>query len=347
MNRTLPITCLQIRPERRPEVIDLRPRIREVVEGGDLPASRRYFLASHHTTAGFPDRRLRRRLGPDPKRLSDFLAAIREVFPPGAGYKHDDLHLRSELTPAEREGEPLNADAHLAFIGGGFTNTVSIEGSGEEPVWFVDFDGRFEDRGGNVIQRTRSVSVLGYEGETVVDRTTFRIPVPEGVAAIPLDAPGMPVVPGVKEALARTGLRVGRVRIRLADPEPGVGITLNEAEALLMNRDLVEVLAHPLRFAMEGGALSGAVIEGLNRAMEALRISPGRRARLLGRAISSASPRILRMRHSCSLAVTPEGSVEGGEGALLLGRYQSPILFQREGTPGGVRSLSVTLHAFR
>jgi thiamine phosphate synthase YjbQ (UPF0047 family) len=368
MKSFAPIFGLELNPARRNQVTDLRPSLDEAVARGDLPPARHLLCISHHTTAGFPDRRLRLRLGSDPDRLRAFLEGLQDVFPREAGYEHDKLDRRTELSASQREREPLNADAHLAFIGGGFTNCVLHVRTGDSPVWFVDFDGTYETRTLETLQRRRHVTVIAVDDETEVARLRFQVPVPEGAAAVPLDAPDLGIIEAVEQALQETRVRVGRIRIRLDEPRLGAGITVNEAEALLMDRDLVDVLAHPLRFAHgsdadrdpdrdanPGARANGrttdprapAAAAGLDRALEALSVSPDRRRRLLGRALSSPSPRILRMRPEGSLAVVP-GSGDGrdGPGRILVGRYQSPILVQRSGLPERVRGVSVVLLRF-
>lgn len=345
-----PILGLEVSPDRRHQITDLRPAILEAVARGDLGPSRHLLCVSHHTTAGFPDRRLRVRLGSDPARLSAFLAGLRDVFPREAGYEHDQLHRRAELTASEREQEPLNADAHLAYIGGGFTNCVLHLRSADAPVWFVDFDGTYQNRRLETLRRTRRVTVVALDEEVETARVRFSVPVPERAAAVPLDAPELGIMAAVEEVLAESGIQAGRVRFRLDDPGMDAGITVNEAEALLVNRDLVEVLADPLRFAHgpdgpHAGAPPAPAAAGLDRALEAMRVSPERRRRLLGRALASPSPRILRMRREGSLAVVP-GDEPDHRGHLLVGRYQSPILVQRTGLPGGARKLSVSVLRF-
>ena len=63
------------------------------------------------------------------------------MFPEGAGYEHDKLHLRTELSDEQRRSEPRNADSHLAFIGAGLRTCVTYLNRPNEPVYFVDLDG--------------------------------------------------------------------------------------------------------------------------------------------------------------------------------------------------------------
>ncbi len=337
MNSTLPFSHLEIRPTCRNQVTDLRPLLEEAVARGELPRARRFLFVSHHTTAGFPDPRLRVRLGTDPLRLAGFLEGLREVFPPGAGYQHDRLEERRELSPSQRAREPLNADAHLAFIGGGFTNSLLLREDEPGPVWLVEFDGAWETRVGELLHRRRRITVIALEGEVEEGRLEVRIPTPPGAGAVALTPPETDFLEAVERALAEREIRVGRVRLRVESSDHGAGVTVNEAEALLMERDLLDVLSSPLRYAGS---------RGLSRILDALRFSPARRERILGRTGSGPAPRILRLRREASLAVLPQGGDPEGPGRLLMGRYQSPILLQREPSGDRSRAVSATLYRF-
>lgn len=336
MDATLFAHSLELRPTRRPEAIDLRRELPLRFGTDAFGDARRLLCISHHTTAGFLDRRLRARIGGDRERLSDFLDALAGVFPQGAGYEHDRLHLRNELSPAQREREPLNADAHLAFIGGGFTNCTLVDVRGEDPLWFVDLDGVFDDRSGNPVHRVRQATVVGFSEEEVVTRVRIPVEVGPGAAVVRLDTPELAILDQVAEAVEREGVSTGRLRLRLEDPTPDAGVTVNEFEALLMERDVARVLSNPLDFA----ASAAKAVSGL---LEAVGISPRRLPRLLNRVLSRPVPRVLRMQRELSLGILPQE----GRGALVLGTYQSPILVQREGAPAGTRTLVASIRRFR
>jgi thiamine phosphate synthase YjbQ (UPF0047 family) len=354
----VPTFRLEVCPATRPDVVDLRPRIRETLSAADCPSVRRVLVLSHHTTAGFLDRVLRERVGDEPERVHHLLEALASVFPPEAGYEHDRLHLRDELTSAQKEREPLNADAHLAFIGGGFTNGTVATLKGRHPIWLVDFDGVYRDRAGESIRRTREVTVVGFDVEEQVARFEVGIPVPGTAAVVRVDEPSLGLYARVEEEARRAGITAGRVRLRLPRFEPGVGVTVNEFEALLMERDLTRVLANPMGFA-RGGAVA------MGRALQALGLPEARVRRLLTRAMASPSPRILRMQQEMTLGLLPPHAGEDpgeadirqeGEGAagparpspaVVRGTYQSPLLVQRQGCPSGERRIQVTLTRFR
>ena len=70
-----------------------------------------------HTTAGYLPQSFAARLGSGPQGVRPYIDLFTTVFPEGAGYHHDDLDRRTELTAEQRPTEPTNADSHLAFIG--------------------------------------------------------------------------------------------------------------------------------------------------------------------------------------------------------------------------------------
>jgi thiamine phosphate synthase YjbQ (UPF0047 family) len=347
MDATLTALELELRPTRRPEALDLRQALASRAPGLlSHGGAGRLLCISHHTTAGFLDRRLRVRVGSDPERLAAFLDALGTVFPPEAGYEHDQLHLRDELTPAEREREPLNADAHLAFIGGGFTNCTLARTEGSDPLWFIDLDGVFQDRSGAEVHRVRKATVVRFTDEEVVARIRAEVPMAAGPGVVRLDDPELDLLPRILAAIRSEGVASGRVQLHLDDPSRDAGITVNEFEALLMERDVARVLANPLDFA-------GSAIHAVSRLLEAVRISPRRLPRLLGRVLASPRPRVLRMQRELTLGVLPElagapgPTTPAGSGGLVLGTYQTPILVQRSGAPAGTRTLVATVRRFR
>ncbi len=332
---------LELHPVRRPEAVDLAPRIVDARREGRLGDARRLVCLSHHTTAGFLDRRLRRRVGGDEARLQGFLDALGGVFPRGADYEHDRLHLRSELTEAQREQEPLNADAHLAFIGGGFTNCTVVDARDPAPLWFVDLDGVYENRMGRPVHRVRRATVVGFREEEVVARIPFRVPVDPGAGVVRLDAPELGLLDRISESVRLEGVESGRVRIRLDDGVPDAGVTVNEFEALLMERDVPRVLADPLGFAASARQALSGILE--NVGVGSLRVP-----RLIRRLLAHPAPRVLRMQRDVSLGILPgHGQGDATCGGIVLGTYQSPILVQRAGAPGGARSLVATIRRFR
>lgn len=345
-------------PRTRPQVTDLRDLLTDAGASGLLRNHGRLLVVSHHTTAGFPDRVLRRRLADDPVRLDAYLDALANLFPPEAGYHHDRLPLRHELSTEQKATEPLNADAHLAFIGGGFTNCAEFRGTGqqpleERPIWFVDFDGVYRGRDMGEIRRTRRMTFVGYHEEERVSSLDLEVPVPEGRVALDLTGGGAGTLPGespspgssalepLLEEVAAQGVTHGRIQLHLHPEERGAGLTVNEFEALLMTRDLAELFESPLRWAVARQAG-----DALHSALQALGISRERRERLRDRIMARPTPRVLRLRRDLKLPLLPDGP-PGAPARPVQGRYQSPILVQWEPAPTGVRRVRATLWRFR
>ena len=153
---------LRVQPASRFDLFDVRGRLHEEF-GADFARYPKACYISDHTTAGYLDRRIAAVLEHDGEKLQDYLQVFQKLFPPDAGYTHDELHLRTELSDQQRATEPRNADSHLTFMGGGLRNCASYEQCGEEPVWFVELDG--VHAGG---ARTRRTTVIAYRGEQEV-----------------------------------------------------------------------------------------------------------------------------------------------------------------------------------
>ena len=99
---------LSLTPRSRYDAIDVARRVAGEL-GDTLREYRRLLYCSHHTTAGFLDQALARRLEDRRERLDPFIRAFQKLFPEGAGYRHDELELRQELSEEQRRHEPKNA----------------------------------------------------------------------------------------------------------------------------------------------------------------------------------------------------------------------------------------------
>ena len=131
---------LTLAPQRRFEAIDVNRRINE--EAGDiLRRHRRALYTSFHTTAGYLDQSLSVRLHHRHDLVSQFFRAFSALFPQGGEYRHDQMHLRSELTDEQKVVEPRNGDSHLTFIGAGMRNCVTYRARPDAPVYFLELDG--------------------------------------------------------------------------------------------------------------------------------------------------------------------------------------------------------------
>jgi thiamine phosphate synthase YjbQ (UPF0047 family) len=346
--RLLDLT-LELAPRARFDVVDLRTL---------LAADHRDALQSYpsclywsaHTTAGFLDRSLAARLGP--ARVPTYVAALRQIFPEGAGYQHDRMERRADLDPAQRAVEPRNADSHLAFIAGGLRPCVIQPNRPDEPVCFVDLDGVNEGR-----PRRRQTRVIGFSREAVVGRMRIQVP----VSAHPIDSvnlkdPRLGLGRRLEEFVARLGGGAGRLHLALDSAERHAALTVNEFETLLMRYDLDAVLRDPLRFVAEqyrlaranpravpGKALGFAqydLVRVLNSGLETLGLQGSIVERVLARTLAFPAARFFRIRRSVDLLVAER---EDGRPGLVEGRYQSPILVQWQRAPRQARTLEVTL----
>jgi thiamine phosphate synthase YjbQ (UPF0047 family) len=348
---------LQLRPERRVDVIDVNERIRDVSEDF-LSEYQNALYCSYHTTAGFLEETICNRLGQCDDSVHQFLEPFQELFPFGAEYRHDQMHLRRELSPEQRRTEPRNADSHLTFISSGLENCVTYTSDPARPVFFIDLDGVNKD---NQDRRERTATVLGYNDERVVDTAEIVVPVSSHpIDSVSLRDPRLGVFEELHELLAKHGIRKGRVRIDLANDETHAGLTVNEYETLLMKHDLAEILRDPLRFmARKGrnmlrdpGAIPGKaknyakydLVRLVNRVLDTLGLSESLVERVIDKCFAVPAERFLRMKRSVSLLVNEDEA--NGEGTIVQGRYQSPILVQWRKSDPQSRRLKVTLTRF-
>ncbi len=346
---------LEIRPRARLDVIDVRG-LATSVHGDALRPFPRCLYASRHTTAGFLPQSLAARLNSRPDGIGRYLDLFRTVFPESAGYLHDQMDLRHELAPDQRLVEPINAHSHLAFIGGGLRPCVSYSASRPGPVYLIDLDGTHDG-----VPRTRRTTIVGYHRETVIARTTLRVP----VSTHPIDAVNLKdarfgLYDQVAELIRKHDVTKGRVRLELGHEEQFASLTVNEYETLLMQHDLAEVLRNPLRFAAERArhawndpravpakALGYAkydLVRALNRFMDALGLGSSRIEKLVARTFEVPASRFLRMRRGVDLLVSDAG--HAGRGAIAEGTYQAPILVQWRSATAAVRAVNVALTRF-
>ena len=280
-------TTLGIRPASRTDFIDVRAKLAEEY-GSEFDRYPKALYVSHHTTAGYLDQRLAQRLDNDRTKLRDYIRVFHEIFPPNAGYEHDALERRTELSDAQKATEPENADSHLTFIGAGLQSAASYDNEGGRPVWFVDLDG--VHRGGT---RDRRTTVVGYASEEIVARTQLSVEAsPRAIDAIDLREPGAGFVDRLQDLVDEHGVSFGRLDVSLAPRETNASLTVNEFEPLLMKRDLRGALLSPLRFMADQGreilrtplSLPG---KALRLPGKALRL-PGKALRLSGKALDVA-----------------------------------------------------------
>jgi len=350
MSQPLELT-VELQPRARFDAIDVRERIAELY-GNVLSAFHRTLFASHHTTAGYLEQGLASRLAQRQNGIEHYVDAFRQVFPEGAGYRHDLLDERTELSDEQRAVEPRNADSHLTFMAAGLRACVSYNNH-HVPALFVDLDGVNEGT-----PRRRFTSIVGYNEEVLVARARVAIPVSSHpIDSINLREPALGIYEQLHEMIRAHDVAKGRLRLDLAPGERQAGITVNEYETLLMRHDLVDVLRNPLRFMAEKGrhALGDPraipaktrdyakydLVRLLNRVVDVLGLHESILERAIAKAMAVPAERLLRMKRSVNLLVSDTASP--GVGRIVQGTYQSPILVQWHQAHGRVRHLDVTL----
>ena len=347
---------LDLRPDDRFELIDVAGRVRDR-HADFFSEYRKSAFCSFHTTAGYLEERLCARLDHSGERLGRFVDLFRRLFPKDAGYWHDRMELREELSEDEKEREPVNADSHLAFMGAGLRNLTTWDAREDAPVWFIDLDGVNGE-----LQRTRRTTVIGYTDEERIHRGIRTVPVPRThpVDSFDLTDPGLGLFPYLQELLASEGVERGRVDIRLPPGERHAGLTVNEYETLLMRNDLPVAMRTPLRYMLRRGrellrhpgtipgkARDYALYDLLhlyNEVMDVLGVGRGVADRLLSR-VSGAAYRIFRLKRRVSFLVSD--SEETGPERIVRGTYQSPILIQHRAAGEGSRSLEISVWRYR
>jgi thiamine phosphate synthase YjbQ (UPF0047 family) len=345
---------LTLAPQRRFEAIDVNRRIAD--EAGDLlRRHRRALYTSFHTTAGYLDQSLSVRLQHRHDLVSQFFRAFHALFPAGGGYRHDEMHLRSELSDAQKVVEPKNGDSHLTFIGAGMRNTVTYRTRPDAPVYFIELDGKTE-----ALQRQRKTTVVAYDHDEVVARASIAIPVSKHpIDSINLADPKFGLLESVNELVSRAGVERARVDLIVDPAERNVGLTVNEYETLLMQNDLVDVLRNPLHFvrmkgrnmmsdpfSIPGKTLNYAkydMVRVLNSLMEALRMDQGSFERLVAKVMSLPARRFLRTRRVSFLAGSDRDTRVP---TLLRGQYQSPILVQWQPAEKQERHIDIVIVQF-
>ena len=346
---------LELTPRARVDVIDVR-RLIAAKFGDALDAYPRALCCSFHTTAGYLDRGVAARLGQNQSDVMPYIDVFRTMFPEGAGYEHDKIERRTELTEEQKPREPLNADSHLAFMAGALRTCVSYPNRVAEPIAFVDLDGVHD---GHV--RKRRTTVLGYSGEETVAHSRVVVPVSShAVDSVNLKEPGLGVYQTCAALVAEYGVTKGRIRLTLAPGEHHAGLTVNEYETLLMRHDLRDVLRDPVRFMAEkAGHMLGNpraipartldyakydLVRVFNKLVDVMGLRESMVESVLSRAIGMPAARFLRMKRSVSLLVSDRD--DAGRGAIVEGTYQSPILVQWNRGARRERVLDVTLTRF-
>ena len=348
-------TTVRIQPTSRIELFDVGNWLRTELGSHFTQYSEALYI-SDHTTAGYLDQRLAEALGHNAYRIRNYLGVFQKLFPPAAGYIHDELHLRTELSSRQRAIEPRNADSHLTFMGGGLCGCATYKPSGDAPVWFVELDGVHEG-----VVRTRNTTVLAYHGEREVRQ--LRVEVKASLR--PVDAqnlrdPQLGFIAQLQRLVYEHRVAFGRIDVSLSAEEQNVGLTVNEYETLLMKHDLIEVLRNPLYFvariaksalksplSVPAKALSYAqydAVQIFNELMDGVSIRRSFAERLLNRILAVPVSHFLCMKRAISFPIL---DLQGaGVGQIDWGAYQSPILVQWRGAARAKRALDITLVRF-
>jgi hypothetical protein len=341
----------ELQPGARFDVIDVRKYLEDSRQ--DLAPYPQALYCSFHTTAGYLDQALVSRLSRHELGIKSYIHLFQAMFPAGAGYRHDDLASRADLSHEQRTVEPRNAHAHLAFIASGLRNCVKYVNRPDESVYFVDLDGVH-----GVAPRRRLTSILAFNTERVVARERVSVP----VSAHPLDSVNLKdsrlgLYERLEALIRRHGVTKGRLHLTLAPGEGHAGLTINEYETLLMRHDLVDVLRDPLRFVAEKGRNLLAdpwaipnktigyakydLVRIFNEAFELFHLNESRLEDFVAGLIRVPARRFLRINRRVSLLVTDRGV--RGRGAIADGTYQSPILVQWSKSARRQRFVDVTL----
>ena len=350
-----PEYTLALSPRTRFDLIDVNALLRQ--QHGDVLARYpRALYASYHTTAGYVEEPDLRRLGLDGQGIRAHVEAYRRLYPEGAGYRHDHLPDRHELTDEQKKTEPLNADAHLSFIGAGLANCVTYAARPDAPALFVDLDGV-----GVTGPRTRRTSVIGFRQERLVAHTVVSAP----ASALRVDSFNLRdrqfgVFDQLQALVERHGVSKGRLELRLLDDDVHAGLTVNEFETLLMQHDVHEVMRNPLYFAAQKTwhavrdprAVPEKVMDYakydavllVNKTLDrfGLRGTPIESA--MNRLMGNSARKRLQMKRTVNLPVSDHD--RDGVGEIVQGTYQSPILIQWNRPRQTVRHLDVRLYAF-
>lgn len=343
---------LELAPKARFDVVELRSHF--AAEHQALAAYPNCLYWSSHTTAGFLDRSLTTRLSA--QGVPTYVDAFRTLFPEGAGYEHDRMERREDLTAIQRVVEPRNADSHLAFIASGLRPCVTHPNKPTEPVCFVDLDGVVDG-----VPRRRLTRLIGFHQEQVVRSTRIEVPVSvHPIDSVNLKDPRLGVKQQLDDFVRRSSIGKGRLRIVLDPSERHSALTVNEYETLLMTHDLAEVLRNPLSFFVEKyrhalanpralpaktlGYAKYDLVRVLNSGLDRMGLRGSLVEKVLAKSLGVPAARFFRMRRSVSLLVSERAD---GSTGMIEGTYQSPILVQWQRAPRSTRVLDVTLTEIR
>ena len=346
---------LELKPETRLAVIDVSKRIFE--QHGDLLAPfRKLLYCSYHTTAGYLEQSLCARINYRRESVEALVQSAKKLFPAGAPYQHDQMHLRTELTEEQKRVEPQNADSHLAFISLGLENCVTYDNRPDTPVYFIDLDGVYRGT-----RRRRQTTVVGFNKAEEVVKQQIHVPMSNhAIDSINLKDPRLGIIEQLNDLLTHYEVRKGKIVLSLEPSEQHAGLTVNEYETLLMKHDLAEVLGNPLRFMAQKAThmlrdpkairskaknyMKYDLVQLVNEVIDTLGLNESLVEQIIDRIAAASASRRLRMKRSLTLLVNSTDNESPG--ATVLGTYQSPILVQWQKTDSQARCVNVRLVRF-
>ncbi len=363
-NSTVAAT-LHFSPRSRLDIKNVSSALAEV-EHGPFASFEKIAICSLHTTAGFIEQPLATKLGNNSEGIDHLVRSAHRLFPEGAPYWHDRMELRNELTPEQRKHEPLNADSHLAFICLGLCNCALYEFAPDAPIYFIDLDG--ESRG---TFRSRRTLAVGYNHTQCVHEEILAIKMPQkDQYALDLSQH----LNRLQSLVNKHNIHHGLVILELDSDEKNAGITVNEYETLLVERDLIDVLKNPLKYMLDNASalmrhpltlpgeakkiltyeLHLAIRDGLrfaSRSVSALEYMVerlGMRLPLLESVIDRlATPlenRWMNLGTTARFLIHADHDVSPGR--IAIGTYQSPILIQWRQPNTDIRKLRIRLLQF-
>lgn len=347
---------LDISPEYRFEIIDITNKISDLING-DRDRYQKTTYCSFHTTAGYLDQNLCSRLNHQKEKIRSYITTFQQLFPINANYRHDVMELRNELSEAQRQVEPKNADSHLTFIGSGLRNCVTYRNNPDTPVYFIELDGVSEHG-----HRTRQTNAMFYNDEEVVFKQKVRVPLSRHpIDSINLRDPKLGYLEKLNEILSKYEIENGRIDINLDPTERFAGLTVNEYETLLMTHDLVQVLRNPMKFMGEKGKYllqhpskiptrtkeyaKYDFVQIFNELMDSFGMSQSVVEKLLARVIALPAEKFLSLKRNISFLISNNGSNDTTK--IVQGRYQSPILVQWKESPSASRALTLTITRYK
>ena len=324
--------------------------------GNLLKDYRKITCCSFHTTAGYLEQQLCAKLHYSERRLKEFIGIYQELFPPNAGYLHDSMELREQLSESEKEREPFNADSHLTFMSAGLKSCVTYINRPKLPIYFIDLDGVYKHN-----HRNRRTTILAYNNEEIVYHGRFFVPVTgrRPINAFNLKDPHYGLFLHLNDLVDSYGIDRGLIDIGLAQEERHAALTVNEYETLLMRNDLPHAMSNPLRYivrrakkllqnpvSIPGKTRSYAIYDIIhlyNELTKSVQFRPSVLEKVLS-SLSAPISRIFRLKRHITLLVSNRVGTEAGR--IVQGTYQSPILLQYQIADKGVRCLEITLRNF-